>query len=92
MISESDIIERGDIIERPVELHEDQGTWDEKERCRNRHIQDGNYRKKRQRRRETIDGATLWPNRRAGHNTSPLQKRCTPRASGENNIKRQVDQ
>jgi hypothetical protein len=86
VISESDIIERND------ELHEVKGTWDEKERCRDRHIQNGNYRKKRQRRRETIDGATLWPNRRAGHNTSPLQKRCTPRASEENNIKHQVDQ
>ncbi len=56
-----------DIIERTVELHEVKGTWDEKGRCWDRHIQNGNYRKKRQRRRETIDGATFWPNRRADH-------------------------
>ena len=86
MISESDIIERTD------ELHGVERAWDENERCRNRHIQDGYYRKKRQRGREPIDDAILWPNRRAGHNTSPLQKRCTPRASEENNNKRQMDQ
>jgi hypothetical protein len=47
--------------------------------------------RRRQRRREPVDGAGIWPNRRAGHNTSPLQKRCTPRASrGTENAKRKL--
>ena len=72
MISESDIIERTD------ELHGVERAWDENERCRNRHIQDGYYRKKRQRGREPIDDAILWPNRRAGHNSKhhPIRFVC----------------
>jgi hypothetical protein len=34
-------------------------------------------------RRDTVDGAAIWPNRRVGHNTSPQQTRCAPRASAE---------